>query len=139
MKYKELTLDWDYYMISNITENKENILKLIKICCNNIKVLDTKKGLNLIGDLKKDIDFNELIILRLFCFDDIFRIRNEITKAHQKQLHRVNRIWLSKDGIEKETIFNNSSDNLTIGILDNFILRINSKRPLSNSKKEIVQ
>ena len=134
MKYTELTLDWDYYMIGMLQHHKKAVMSLIKTVCTDIKVLNTKKGLNLIGVARNPLSLEELILLRLYCFDDIFRVRNEISKSLDGQPHRINRIWLKKNDFEKPTIFEGSTDNLNVALFDHFLSMIDSKRPQEKKK-----
>ena len=134
MKYNELTLDWDYYMIGMIEHHKTAIMSLIKTVCTDIKVLNTKKGLNLIGVCKNPLSLEELLLLRLYCFDDIFRVRNEISKSLDGQPHRINRIWLKKNDFEKPIIFEGDAKNLNVALFDHFIAMIENKRPQEKKK-----
>jgi len=136
MIYGELTLDWDYYMIKMLKQHKSKVLKLIKSTTTKIQVLDTKKGLNLIAELKEPADLNQLLLLRLYCFDDIFRIRNEISKSFDNQAHRINRIWLTKDGYTKTTIFSEETKKFNIAEFDKFLVMIENKRPIKEEAKK---
>jgi len=92
-------------MIKQIEPNKKQIKALIEKTCKNWEVLKTTKGINIIAELKQELELNDLLFFRLFCFDDIFRIRNEVSKFYQNQYHRINRIWKIKNGIAKENLF----------------------------------
>jgi hypothetical protein len=135
MKYETLTLDWDYYMLGMLQHHKIKIISLIKQVCTEIKVLDTKKGLNIIGKAKQPLTLEELLLLRLYCFDDIFRVRNEISKSLDGQPHRINRIWLKKNDFEKPTIFEGDAENLNVALYDHFMAMIDKKRPSEVKKK----
>jgi len=133
MMYDELTLDWDYYMVQLIRKHKAAVLKILKVECSAVKILNTQKGINIIAKFKKPKNLQDLIFLRLYCFDDIFRIRNEIDKFHDNQEHRINRIWAIKNGFEKTTIFEGFCKDLKEEFFDDLVGITESKRP----KKEV--
>jgi len=137
MEYKKLTLDWDYYMVKMLTKHKEEILNLIKSTCGKVEILDTKKGLNLIADLKNPADLHSLILLRLYCFDDIFRIRNEIDKDYDGQPHRINRIWLEKDGHTKTKILDADASQIELSTFEALLDVVAGKRPIKEKKENV--
>ena len=96
-------------MYNDLVKHKEQVLSIIQANCKNVKILGTEKGLNLIGTLKKPINVLDLMLLRLLCFDDVFRLKMDINKIYDRQLHRVNRIWSKKNDYKKPIIINGES------------------------------
>lgn len=105
MEITKLTLDWDYYQHFRINEMKKNVIDNINKIAKKITILEGEKGLNIILELKKEIDFQNHIFWRVALFDDPFRIQNDMMKKYNKDVERINRVWLWKNNISKKVIF----------------------------------
>lgn len=133
--YDTLTLDWDYYMASTIERNKEAVVQLIQGACEEVTIYSTQKGANLICKFKEPVNIEKLLLFRLLCFDDLFRIRNEVSKMFAGQFHRINRIWLEKDGNAKTRIYQQPANKFDLAKLEKVLEMIKKKRPAAKPKK----
>lgn len=132
--YDTLTLDWDYYMAGTIERNKEAVVALIKASCKDITIYETQKGANVICNFAQPVNIEKLLLLRLLAFDDLFRIRNEVSKMFAGQLHRINRIWLVKDGHAKTKIYQQKAEKFDLAKLEKVLEMIKKKRPAAKAK-----
>ena len=129
MKHTQITLDYDYYMLGVLEQYKSQVVNLLKQICSDIVVYNTKKGLNIIATLKTPIEVDQLLLFRLMLYDDLFRIRNEVSKIYDNQEHRINRIWLAKDGHEKAEIFRGDIKDFDIIVFQDMLELIKTKQP----------
>ncbi len=133
-QYDKLTLDWDYYQLDLIKLAKDNVINLLNSLCNHITIYEGNKGLSIIGELNEPINFLTLITYRYLLADDIFRIRAELKKYYNEVPHRINRIWLEKNGVKKKILY--SQKKLTEQAYIDAIQRLEIKE-LIYKKKQI--
>ena len=106
---KIISLDLDGYQLTYFLKYLDNIKQCLheinkRYEIENVKVYESKKGLNIVLTTKLNIDVTQQLYYRLIMFDDLFRLRADIFKLYKKQDHRINRIWINKDWKDKKEI-----------------------------------
>ncbi len=109
--YNTIGLDIDKYQLKIFYENIYNVWNTINTInkhfgISSFKIFSSKKGLNIIFKTYKELSVGEMFYFRLLMFDDLFRLRADVSKYYKAQFHRINRIWEEKDGYKKEVVFN---------------------------------
>lgn len=106
-----ISLDLDGYQLAYFVKYLDNVEACLceidqRYYIENVKVYESKKGLNIIIYVKLDVDVTQQLYYRLMMFDDLFRLRADVFKIYKKQDHRINRIWINKDWQDKKEIIN---------------------------------
>lgn len=102
-----ISLDLDGYQLAYFVKYLDNVEACLReidqrYYIENVKVYESKKGLNLIIYTKLGVDVTQQLYYRLMMFDDLFRLRADVFKIYKKQDHRINRIWINKDWKDKK-------------------------------------
>jgi len=104
-----ISLDLDGYQLAYFIKYLDNIEQCLREIdqrydIENVKVYESKKGLNIVISTKLGLDVTQQLYYRLIMFDDLFRLRADVFKLYKKQNHRINRIWINKDWTDKKEI-----------------------------------
>lgn len=133
---KYITLDWDANQVKFIKLRKNKIAENIFLICENIKVYEGQKGINLIIKLNKEISLQSNIISRINLGDDLFRVRADCEKGQYGEMERINRIFLIKNDYVKKLIL--MKNNPTIEEIKEIIDFYINKSEKEDNKQEVL-
>lgn len=125
--WESISLDWDNYCYFNINNHRQKIYEFLKASAEHIAIYESEKGLNLVIRLKNPVNTIEMFFIRGILYDDLFRQRNDVRKYWDNQMHRINRIWLVKNGFEKRLVFSGKGEQLTSTVYEDVLELLKSK------------
>lgn len=133
---ENITIDWDNYCWFNVDNQKMKIFEFIKASAEHITIYESQKGVNLNIRLKQPVNTIEHFFIRAILFDDLFRQRNDIRKYWENQFHRINRLWLVKNGVEKRIVFNGKGEQMSITLFEDVLELLKSKLKEKETEKK---